>query len=268
MIFGQLGNDTVQGDGRSRARSTAAPSRLGRSASRRHDRSDADVTAAERDSILTRPSSGRPTATTTSRATAATTSSSATSARTTSSATTPVCSRLDTDDAASPAGADIIFGGAGTRHRPQRYRRRDDRRRRHRHDDTTATRATPTRSSATTPISTGWSASTVPSATGVDTANGGFLEFNYDNVRGGAARSSRAPSSCSTTRRAARTSTRPARRRLRRSRRDPRRVRRRLRLRHDRATTSCSATAGRRPDRRLRQRLVLRRHRPGRRDRR
>ena len=76
--------------------------------------------------------------------------SSATWARTTSSAAAPTCSR-STRQALRPDGSDLIFGGAGH----ATIGRNDA-------GAPAARHATPTRSSATTATSTGWSAATAP----------------------------------------------------------------------------------------------------------
>ena len=144
MIFGQLGDDTIQGDGSIDDRPASRGVRATRPAT----------------SCSTRRSRRRPTATTTSRATAATTSSSATSARTTSSAAARACSRL-IDDGAAARRRRPHLRRRRHRRRPQRRRppvarprRRHDRRRQRQHlparDASSRRRDAPTAPSTTT----------------------------------------------------------------------------------------------------------------------
>ena len=173
MIFGQLGNDTIQGDGSIDARSRrlhrrvgaprptgaagvcscVAPSHRGRHRRRRLHRGR-------------RRRRRR---------------SSAASAATTSSAAARTCSR-SAPMAPRPDGSDLIFGGAGTD-----VARNDA-------GDRLPRPPTPTRSSATTATSTAWSASTAPTGT---TATSTFTYDTYaSEPRSGCCR---ARSRCSTT---------------------------------------------------------------------
>ena len=89
MIFGQLGNDVIQGDGGIEG-AFAAIAHAG--ASRTPDGATGTVSDLVGDLTWCRRSRRRPTARTTSKAAAATTSSSAAWARTTSSAAAPTSS--------------------------------------------------------------------------------------------------------------------------------------------------------------------------------
>ena len=173
MIFGQLGNDTIQGDG---------TIDNGAYANRGSQRPACTIT------VGTRHRCWPPTATTTSRAAAATTS---------------IFGDLGRDDiiggssdlfvarptmAQRPDVNDLIFGGAGAATgRNDQYRR--------------PRRATPTRSSATTATSCGWWR---PRRHGRH-RDAAYLTFTYDTYGEAGPAAARARSRCSTTRRAART---------------------------------------------------------------
>ena len=171
-------------------------------------------------------------------------------------------------------GADV----QARRRRPDLRRRRHRRsrattraRRRSRADGTIiderrrATRATPTRSPATTR-----EIFRIVGTNGVAVRRRTRTSRSlYDNYAGGAAdHPARRPAPRLHARAARRTKPALGRDRPRRRRRDPRRGRRRLRLRHEGQRRPLRRGPGRRPDRRLRRRLDLRRHRRRRRPRR
>ncbi len=161
-----------------------------------------------------------------------------------------------------PDGSDTIYGGAGI-----------DIARNHIGDATvdangvitgsrTAMRAMPTTSWATTPMCSGW----LQGGTSDDDSG----SFTYDNYAGGLRIIPRAMQQLDYTLGGAdyaggSYSNGAGQRRQRRGRPDPRRVRRRRHLRHDRQRRAVRRGPGRRHRRRLRQRLDLRRYRPGRR---
>ena len=157
-----------------------------------------------------------------------------------------------------PDGADLIFGGAGTRHRPQRL---------------AATRpASGHARDADAIVGDNGNIFRLVGTNGVDT--GAYLTFNYDNYPRRDCRiipravqlldyTPGGPDSRRRRSRAGRRRDQPGHGhpRHRRRRRGPRRVRRRRHLRHGRQRRAVRRRPGRQHRRRLRRRLDLRRHR-------